>query len=219
MTTLAPIPEAFFTDRLMTQRAAAPHTIVSYRDTCKLLLGYIHTQTGKPPSKLDLTGLDAATTGAFLNHLEAVRGNSAATRNNRLAAIHSLFHYAALRAPDHLNLISRVLAIQAKRTTTTIISSLTSAELDVFLSAPDHSTWHGRRDHALLVLAAQTELRGSELTGLTIDDFLATFLTTPRTYGMLFCSPSGSRVGLRNRTDDRRFHDHKNLLWQLQQCL
>jgi integrase/recombinase XerD len=170
MTTLAPILEAFFTDRLMTQRAAAPHTIASYRDTFKLLLGYIHTQTGKLASQLHLTDLDAATIGGFLTYLESVRGNSAATRNNRLAAIHSLFRYAALQAPEHLNLISRVLDIQTKRTTTTIISYLTSAELDVFLTAPDRSTWHGRRDHALLVLAAQTGLRVSELTGLTTDD-------------------------------------------------
>lgn len=170
MTALAPIVEAFFTDRLMTQRAAAPHTIASYRDTFKLLLGYVHAQTGKLPSQLDLTDLDAATIGAFLTHLETVRRNSAATRNNRLAAIHSLFRYAALQAPEHLNLISRVLAIQAKRTTTTLVSYLTNAELDVFLSAPDRCTWHGRRDHALLVLAAQTGLRVSELTGLTIDD-------------------------------------------------
>jgi site-specific recombinase XerD len=113
MTALAPILEAFFTDRLMTQRAATPHTIASYRDTFKLLLGYLHTQTGKLPSQLDLTDLDATTIGGFLTHLETVRGNSAATRNNRLAAIHSLFRYTALRAPEHLNLISRVLAIQA----------------------------------------------------------------------------------------------------------
>jgi site-specific recombinase XerD len=170
MTALAPIVEAFFTDRLMNQRAATPHTIASYRDTFKLLLGYVHAQTNKLPSQLDLTDLDAATIGGFLTHLEAVRRNSAATRNNRLAAIHSLFRYAALQAPQHLNLISRVLAIQAKRTTTTIVSYLTSAELDVVLSAPDRSTWYGRRDHALLVLAAQTGLRVSELTGLTIDD-------------------------------------------------
>src|SRR5579884_2720361 len=162
MTTLAPILQAFFTDRLMTQRAAAPHTIASYRDTFKLLLGYIHAQTGKLASQLDLTDLDAATIGEFLTYLESVRGNSAATRNNRLAAIHSLFRYAALQAPEHLNLISRVLDIQAKRT---IISYLTSAELDVILTAPDRSTWHGRRDHVLLALAAQTGFRVSELTG------------------------------------------------------
>lgn len=170
MTALAPILEAFFTDRLMTQRAASPHTIASYRDTFKLLLGYAHAQTGKLPSQLDLADLDAATIGGFLTHLEAVRHNSATTRNNRLAAIHSLFHYAALQAPEHMHLISRVLAIQAKRTTTTVVSYLTSTELNAIVSAPDRSTWHGRRDHALLVLAAQTGLRVSELTQLTLDD-------------------------------------------------
>jgi len=170
MTALAPILQAFFTDRLMIQRAATPHTIASYRDTFRLLLGHIHAQTGKLPSQLDLADLDAATIGGFLTHLEAARHNSAATRNNRLAAIHSLFRYAALQAPGHMHLIGRVLAIQAKRTTTTIVSYLTSTELDALLAAPDRSTWHGRRDHALLVLAAQTGLRVSELTGLTIDD-------------------------------------------------
>lgn len=170
MTALAPILEAFFTDRLMTQRGASAHTITSYRDTFKLLLGYLHEQTGKQPSQLDLTDLDAATIGAFLTHLETVRHNSAATRNKRLAAIHSLFRYAALQVPEHMHLISRVLAIQPKRTTTTVVSYLTSAELDAMLAAPDRSTWHGRRDHALLVLAAQTGLRVSELTQLTIDD-------------------------------------------------
>ena len=170
MTALAPILQAFFTDRLMTQRAATPHTIASYRDTLRLLLGYVHDQTGKQPAQLALADLDAATVGAFLAHLETGRGNSAATRNNRLAAIHSLFRYAALKAPDHMDTISRVLAIQAKRTATTIVSYLTPAELDAILDAPDRSTWHGRRDHALLVLAAQTGLRVSEITSLAISD-------------------------------------------------
>jgi integrase/recombinase XerD len=102
--------------------------------------------------------------------LETVRGNSAATRNTRLAAIHSLFRFASLQAPDHAHLIGRVLAIQTKRTTTTIVTFLDRAELQALLSAPDQSTWHGRRDHALLALAAQTGLRVSELTGLTIGD-------------------------------------------------
>ena len=170
MTALAPILQAFFTDRLMTQRAAASHTIASYRDTLRLLLGYVHDQTGKQPAQLDLADLDAVTVGAFLAHLETARGNSAATRNNRLAAIHSLFRYAALKAPDQMDTISRVLAIQAKRTATTIVSYLAPAELDAVLAAPDQATWHGRRDHALLVLAAQTGLRVSEITGLAIHD-------------------------------------------------
>lgn len=168
MTALAPILQGFFTDRLMTQTDASPHTIASYRDTFKLLLNYVHHHTGTLPNRLDLTDLDATTIGNFLHHLETVRGNSPATRNTRLAAVHSLFHYAALHAPEHADLISRVLAIQTKRTTTTIVSFLDRVELDTLLAAPDHTTWHGRRDHALLVLAAQTGLRVGELTDLTI---------------------------------------------------
>src|SRR6266702_4224070 len=94
----APALEAFFTDRLMTQRAASPHTIASYRDTFRLLLGYTRDQHGTQPARLDLADLDAPVIGGFLTWLETARGNSAATRNNRLAAIHSLFRYAALDA-------------------------------------------------------------------------------------------------------------------------
>jgi len=170
MTALAPLLQAFFTDRLMTQYGASPHTIASYRDTFRLLLSHVHQQTGKLPAQLDLTDLDATTIGGFLQHLETIRGNSAATRNTRLAAIHSLFRYASLRAPEHANLISRVLVIQTKRTATTIVNFLNRVELDALLAALDQSTWHGRRDHTLLVVAAQTGLRISELTGLAVHD-------------------------------------------------
>jgi integrase/recombinase XerD len=170
MTALAPLLQAFFTDRLMTQYGASPHTIASYRDTFRLLLTHVHQQTGKLPAHLDLGDLDAATIGGFLHDLETVRGNRPATRNTRLAAIHSLFRYASLRAPEHANQISRVLSIQTKRATTTIVNFLNPTELDALLAAPDQSTWHGRRDHALLVLAAQTGLRVAELTALTVSD-------------------------------------------------
>ena len=110
--------EGFFTERLMNQQNASPHTIASYRDTFKLLLTHLHRHTGKMPNQLDLTDLDAAAIGEFLQHLQNVRGNSAASRNTRLAAIHSLFGYASLQAPEHAQLISRVLAIQTKRTAT-----------------------------------------------------------------------------------------------------
>ena len=170
MTALAPVLEAFFTDRLMNQRAASPHTIASYRDTFRLLLGYLQDTHGRQPSRLDFADLDAPVIGGFLTWLETSRGNSAATRNNRLAAIHSLFRYAALRAPEHAALISRVLGIQAKRTATTIVSYLQPAELDALLAAPHRSSWHGRRDHALLTFAAQTGLRVSEITTLTVTD-------------------------------------------------
>lgn len=170
MTALASLLQAFFTDRLMTQYGASPHTVASYRDTLRLLLTHVHQRTGKLPAQLDLSDLDAVTIGEFLHHLETTRGNSVATRNNRLAAIHSLFRYVSLRAPEHADLIARVLAIQTKRTATTIVSFLNPAELDALLGAPDTTTWHGRRDHALLVFAAQTGLRVAELTALTAGD-------------------------------------------------
>ena len=169
MTALAPVLEAFFTDRLA-QRRASPHTVAAYRDTFRLLLRYALERLGKPPSRLDLTDLDAPFIGAFLRYLEAERGNSIATRNNRLAAIHSLFSYAALRCPEHATLTSRVLAIPSKRADTTLVSFLTPAEIDALLAAPDRGTWIGRRDHVLLLVAVQTGLRVSELIGVNCGD-------------------------------------------------
>jgi integrase/recombinase XerD len=170
MTALAPTLQAFFTDRLVTQRQVSPHTIAAYRDTFRLLLTFVHHATGKAPADLDVTDLDAAVIGAFLDHLQQHRHNSPRTRNARLAAIHSLFRYAALRHPEHAQLIARVLAIPPKRVDRTNVSFLTSTEVDALLAAPDRTRWVGRRDHALLVLAIQTGLRVSELTTLTCAD-------------------------------------------------
>ena len=170
MTALAPILQAFFTDRLARQRHASTHTIAAYRDTWRLLLGYTSATTAKQPSQLDLADLDAPLIGAFLDHLEADRGNSARTRNARLAAVHSLFRYAALRCPEHAATIARVLAIPPKRFDKALVTWLTEPEIAALLAAPDRSTWAGRRDHALILLAAQTGLRISELTGLTTSD-------------------------------------------------
>jgi site-specific recombinase XerD len=170
VTALAPTLQAFFTDRLIRQRQASPHTIAAYRDTWRLLLSYAATQAGRQPSELDLTDLDAPLIGTFLDHLERERGNSARTRNARLAAVHSLFRYAALRHPEHAEVIARVLAIPPKRFDRALVTWLTEPELAALLAGPDRSTWAGRRDHALILLAAQTGPRLSELTGLTIGD-------------------------------------------------
>jgi integrase/recombinase XerD len=171
VTRLAPIMQGFFTDHLITQRHASPHTVTSYRDTFRLLLGYAHQRSGKLPAQLDIADLDAVLIGAFLTHLETERGNSAATRNARLTAIRALFRYASLRAPEHAALIARVLAIPAKRTDTTIVCFLTQDETDALIAAAAATgSWHGHRDHALLALAAQTGLRVSELTGLRTGD-------------------------------------------------
>ncbi|MGH3837991.1 MAG: tyrosine-type recombinase/integrase [Pseudonocardiaceae bacterium] len=170
MSALAPVMQGFFTERLIGQRRASPHTVASYRDTFRLLLGFAQRCTRKAPSKLSLEDLDAVVIGAFLDYLEAERHNSVRTRNNRLAAIHSLFAYAALRHPEHAALIQRVLAIPAKRTDRQLVSFLTDEEIDAVLAAPDRNTWIGRRDHALLLVAVQTGLRVSELTSLACSD-------------------------------------------------
>jgi site-specific recombinase XerD len=170
MTLLAPALQAWFTDRLITQRNSSPQTIAAYRDTFKLLLCFAQQQTGKEPFRLDFDDLDATLIGAFLNHLEHDRGNSIRTRNARLAAIHSFYRYSALSHPEHLATIARVMAIPTKRHERNTVSYLQLHEIKALLAAPDRSTWLGRRDHTLLVLAIQTGLRVSELTGLRIAD-------------------------------------------------
>ena len=129
MSTLAPTLQAFFTDRLARQRQASPHTIAAYRDTVKLLLVFAEHRTGKSPSAMDITDLDAPLIGAFLNHLETDRANSVRTRNARLAGIHSLFRYCALHHPQDAAVIARVLAIPPKRFDRAVITYLTEEQI------------------------------------------------------------------------------------------
>jgi integrase/recombinase XerD len=173
MTTLASTIQAFFTDYLRLQRSASPHTVAAYRDSLRLLLAFAARQSGKQPSRLEITDLDAPVIGAFLNHLENERRNSVRTRNARLAAIHALFSFAALRHLDHAAVIQRVTAIPPKRFDRKLVTYLTDPEAAALLAAPDTATRTGRRDHALLTLAIQAGLRVSELTSLTrADTFL-----------------------------------------------
>jgi site-specific recombinase XerD len=170
VTALAPVLQAFFTERLIAQRQVSGHTVTAYRDTFRLLLAFAQERTGTAPCDLRLDDLDAALIGAFLEHLRHDRGNGARTRNARLSAIHSLFGYAALRHPENAALIQRVLAIPPARFDKTPVAYLTHQEAEALLAAPDRTRWTGRRDHALLALALQTGLRVSELTTLTRAD-------------------------------------------------
>jgi site-specific recombinase XerD len=170
MSLIAPTLQAYFTDRLIRQRQASPHTIAAYRDSLRILLAFAAKSTGKAPSQLDIADLGAPLIAAFLDHLERERGNSTSTRNTRLAAIHSLFRFASLYHPDHADDIARVLAIPPKRERKTDLTFLDAEETETLLAASDLSTWTGRRDHALLTLAVQTGLRVSELAALTIAD-------------------------------------------------
>jgi site-specific recombinase XerD len=174
MSTLAPALQAYFTDRLIGQRAASTNTIAAYKVTFRLLLGFASRRTGKTPSALAIADLDAALIAAFLDHLQTDRHNQPATRNNRLAAIHSLFAHLALNHPQDAGTIQRVLAIPAKRTDRHLVTYLTEAEADALLEACNQHTWTGRRDHAIFALTIQTGLRISELTGLSCQDVTLT---------------------------------------------
>lgn len=170
MTLIAPTLQSFFTDRLVRQLRSSPRTIASYRDSLRLLVVFVHGRSGKAPCTLDWDDLGTETVCAFLDHLEAERHNSPRTRNLRLTAIRSLFVYASLRHPEHAALIQRVLAIPAKRFDKPIVSFLDAGEVDALVAAPDLARWEGRRDRALLLVAVQTGLRVSELTGLDCGD-------------------------------------------------
>lgn len=167
---LAPLLQAFFTDRLMRERDASPHTIASYRDSFRQLLHFAAQRLRKPPSQLQLDDLDAPFIGSFLHHLEAECGNTARTRNQRLAAIRSFFRYVSFLEPAHSALIQRVLSLPNKRQDRALIDFLTRPEAEAILEAPDQSTWLGCRDHALLLVTIQTGLRAAELTGLCCQD-------------------------------------------------
>jgi site-specific recombinase XerD len=170
--TLAVLLELFFTQRLMQQRQASPHTIRSYRDTFRQFLKFTEQRLQKVPSQLNFQEIDAPLILAFLDHLEKHQGVSTRSRNLRLTALHSFFRFAAFEAPTHSAQIQRVLAIPSKRFTRTLVQFLTRAEVDALLTAPDQGTWSGRRDHAFILLAVQTGLRLSEMTGLQRQDII-----------------------------------------------
>jgi len=162
--------QAFFTDRLIAQRNASPNTIAAYRDTFRLLFEYARKQLRKVPSALTLEDLNSSFIGTFLDHLERDRGNGARSRNARLAAIHSFFHYVAYQLPEHSSSVQRVLAIPGKKHERALVEYLTEEEGHALLDAPDRGTFSGRRDHALMLVGIQTGLRVSELTGLSCGD-------------------------------------------------
>lgn len=166
---VATLIERFFTERLMRQRDVSANTIASYRDTFRLLFMFAQARLRKSPSVLTLADLDATFIGAFLTDLETKRGASAKTRNLRLTAIRSFFKFVSFEEPAHSALIQRVLAIPSKRHDKRQVHFLTRPEIETVLAAPDRTTWLGRRDHTLLLVAVQTGLRLSELTGLNRD--------------------------------------------------
>jgi integrase/recombinase XerD len=168
----SPLCQSFFSKRLIAQRRASPHTIAAYAQTFRLLVTYAQIQLRTPPAELSLAQLDAPFLAAFLDHLETKRSNSACSRNARLASLRAFYHYAALEAPQHAGVIQRVLAIPYKRLTRRLVGYLTRPEVESLLGSIDRTSWIGRRNHALLLVAVQTGLRLSELTGLRQKDVM-----------------------------------------------
>jgi integrase/recombinase XerD len=162
----AALLQGFFTNRLLQQRRASSHTVAAYRDTFRLLLKFALLRYGREPARLRIENLDPRFIGEFLEHLERDRHNSARTRNLRLAAIHSFFRYVAISEPTHALLCQQILSIPAKRCERAPVAFLTQAEIEALLNATSPTTWIGRRDRALLLIAAQTGLRVSELIQL-----------------------------------------------------
>lgn len=167
---LAPLLEGFFIHRLMNQKRVSSETVSAYRDTFRLLLQYAQRRLEKPPAKLLLEDLNASLVCNFLNYLEEERHNSPRTRNHRLAAIRSFFHYVSFQEPQQLAHIQRVLSIPTKRFQKRAVGFLSGDEVEAILSAIDRSSWIGRRDYALICLAVHTGLRVSELVNLCCDD-------------------------------------------------
>jgi site-specific recombinase XerD len=161
--------ERYFSERLMRQRNVSANTIASYRDTFRLLFTFAQVRIRKPPSALVLDDLDAPFISAFLENLEKKRGAGVRTRNLRLTAIRSFFRFASFEEPAYSAHIQRVLAIPSKRHDKRQVHFLTRPEIEAILAAPDRTTCLGRRDYTLLLLAAQTGLRLSELIGLDRD--------------------------------------------------
>lgn len=167
---IAPLVERYFSQRLIIQKQASPHTIASYRDTFRLFLLFMRTRTGKSPSNLAFSDIDVDSIEAFLTDLETRRSISARSRNLRLSALRSFFRFAFYYEPEHAGRIQQILAVPAKRHDRTLVGFLTQSEVEALLAATDSRTWNGRRDHALLLLAFQTGMRLSEITGLQRRD-------------------------------------------------
>ncbi len=166
---IAPHVQAFFAEYLCQQRRLSPQTIISCRDTFRLLLTFLRDQTGVEPSAVRIADIDAPVVLRFLNYLEQDRGNAVRSRNIRLSAIRSFFRLVSLRDPDSLGIVTRVLAIPNKREDQKLIGYLTRPEIQALVVAPDQSKWVGRRDHALLLTLYNSGARVSEITMLKRD--------------------------------------------------
>ncbi len=166
----AKLVQEFFLDRMIRQRNSSPQTVAAYRDCFRLLFEFARDQRTKPTESFALSDLDAPFVLAFLDHLEKDRNNSIQSRNARLAAVRSFLRFAALKDPESLAMIQRVLAIPMKRCTKPLVGFLSREEVQAIINAPDPATWAGQRDQVLLSTLYNTGARVSEARGIKVAD-------------------------------------------------
>lgn len=183
MTPIAPHITAFLRERLPLQRGASVHTCESYAYTVQLLFEFASIRFKVTPSKLNLEQIDAPLIMDFLGHIESARGNSASTRNARLAAIKSFMRFVEHRVPSVLEQSLRVLAIPSKKTDVPLINYLSIIEMQAILNVPDIRTRAGIRDRAMLHLCFVAGLRVSELVGLPLSAVMLQPTPTIRVMG------------------------------------
>lgn len=163
---LAHLLQAFFCQRLIQQRNVSHQTVCSYRDTFRLLLRFSEQRLHKAAAEMQLADIDTTLVLEFLDNLETQRHNCIRSRNNRLAAIRSFMHYAALQKPEALSGIQHTLAIPMKRYDRPMVQYLSQEEMQAILEAPDVRTWSGQRDQALLATLYNSGARVSEIVAL-----------------------------------------------------
>lgn len=183
MTPIAPHITAFLRERLPLQRGASVHTCESYAYTFQLLFEFASIRFKVTPSKLNLEQIDAPLVMDFLGHIESARGNSASTRNTRLAAIKSFMRFVEHRVPSVLEQSLRILAIPSKKTDVPLINYLSISEIQAILNIPDIRTRSGIRDRAMLHLCFVAGLRVSELVGLPLSAVMLQPTPTIRVMG------------------------------------
>ena len=168
---LTTLVTSFFTRHLAAERNASGHTIRSYRDTFRLFLRHVADATGRQVARLTLQDLTPDAILNFLDYLEQGRSNSVATRNARLAALHSFFSYVVRQEAATASLAQRVLAIPFKRGPGRLLDHLNAEELRAILARPDRTTVKGRRDYLVIALLYDTGARVQELLDLCPVDF------------------------------------------------
>jgi integrase/recombinase XerD len=170
MTPIAPLMNCFLREHMPIEQGCSPHTCETYAHAFRLLFVFASKRLGIKPSQICLEQINATLILDFLAHLEEQRGNCAATRNGRLAAIKAFIRYVELRVPSALAQARQIHAIPSKRHDQGLVRHLTMDEVRAILNAPKTTTRLGIRDRAMLHLCFAGALRVSELVGIPLEN-------------------------------------------------